>query len=697
MAGPSLAEALFEPRGIALIGASDEKGRNNARPQQFLEKHGFRGKIYPINPKRESVYRVKAYPSVTKVPGPVDHAFIMTGPNVVPSIMRDCAEAKVKVATIFTADFAESGSDGAKLQAEVVAEAKKGGVRVIGPNCMGVYCMDPPAMISPNTVLQLPEIYKGNIGVISQSGSLTGTFLSRGQHRGMGFSKMVSIGNECDISVAEVGEMLIDDPKTKCIMLFLETIRDEPAFTKMVRRAYTVDKPVMVYKLGRSEAAAEFTASHTGAIAGTDSAVEAYFRHHGVVRVDQFETLLEMPNLLLGRKPRPGNRVSVITTTGGGGGMAVDRLGVAGLIAAPLPNDAVERIEAEGGMVSNGPLLDLTYKGATTENTDRVLKEVMESEANDAAVMVVGSSAQFNPEVSVRSLVKFAGQAKPIGGFLVPEAAESGRMLTEAGVPSFRTPESCADAMRAFLNWNKPKPKPLKARIDMAPVRAALGTKGSRTLDEQQCRSVFSKLGIRQVAAAFTKTASAGAKAGDAVGFPCVAKVVSKDILHKTEAGGVVLGIDTEKQLASGLADIQNRISEELPEAKIDGYLIQSMEKGLAEVLVGYRLDELVGPTVVLSAGGVLAEVYSDAAVRLAPVNRATAFEMIEEVKGLAPIRGYRGLPKGDLDALADALIALSQLAFIKRPKLIEAEINPLIIKPEGQGALAADGLIFLE
>jgi len=267
MAGPSLAEALFEPRGIALIGASDEKGRNNARPQQFLEKHGFRGKIYPINPKRESVYRVKAYPSVTKVPGPVDHAFIMTGPNVVPSIMRDCAEAKVKVATIFTADFAESGSDGAKLQAEVVAEAKKGGVRVIGPNCMGVYCMDPPAMISPNTVLQLPEIYKGNIGVISQSGSLTGTFLSRGQHRGMGFSKMVSIGNECDISVAEVGEMLIDDPKTKCIMLFLETIRDEPAFTKMVRRAYTVGKPVMVYKLGRSEAAAEFTASHTGAIA----------------------------------------------------------------------------------------------------------------------------------------------------------------------------------------------------------------------------------------------------------------------------------------------------------------------------------------------------------------------------------------------------------------------------------------------
>lgn len=348
-------------------------------------------------------------------------------------------------------------------------------------------------------------------------------------------------------------------------------------------------------------------------------------------------------------------------------------------------------------MVSNGPLLDLTYKGATTENTDRVLNEVMKSEETDAAVMVVGSSAQFNPEVSVRSLVKFAGQAKPIGGFLVPEAAESGRMLTEAGVPCFRTPESCADAMRAFLSWHKPKPKPSKAAIDMAPVRAALGPEGSRTLDEQQCRTVFSKLGIRQVPAAFVKTVSTASKAGDAVGFPCVAKVVSRDILHKTEAGGVLLNINTQKQLANGLTAMQGRIARDMPEVKINGYLVQSMERGLAEVLVGYRLDELVGPTVVLSAGGVLAEIYGDAAVRLAPVNRATAFEMINEVRGLAPIRGYRGMPKGDLDAIADALVALSQLAFIKRPKLTEAEINPLIVMTEGQGAVAADGLIILE
>ena len=301
MAKQSLAKALFELRSIALIGASDVEGRT-LRPQQFLKKHGYKGKVYPINPKRKKVYELKPTNQLVMFQ-PVDHAFIMTGPSAVPAVMQDCAKAKVKVATIFTADFAEAGADGAKLQEEIVKEAKRGQVRVIGPNCMGIYCMEPPAMISPNTVLQLPKILKGNIGVISQSGSLTGTFLSRGQHRGLAFSKMVSIGNECDVSVAEVGEILIKDPKTKCILLFLETIRQEPAFTKMLRRAFKVGKPVIVYKIGRSDAAAEFTLPHW-CHCGQDSAVMLFSRIM-VVRVDQFETLLEMPNLLIGRKPRP--------------------------------------------------------------------------------------------------------------------------------------------------------------------------------------------------------------------------------------------------------------------------------------------------------------------------------------------------------------------------------------------------------
>ena len=363
----------------------------------------------------------------------------------------------------------------------------------------------------------------------------------------------------------------------------------------------------------------------------------------------------------------------------------------------PLPDDAVKRIEAAGGLISNGPLLDLTFKGATAENTDRVLDEVMKSNANDAAVMVVGSSAQFNPEVSVRSLIKFVKKAKPLGGFLVPEAAESGRLLTKAGVPCFRTPESCADAMLSFLRWQNPVPQQRSAQFDLKPVRKAIGNKSHCSLNERECRNVFSKLGIKQVRAAFAKNKEKLEQAVKSVGFPCVAKIVSRDIPHKTEVGGVLINIESLDQLKEGILNMEARVSETLPHARIDGFLIQSMEKGLAEVLIGYRVDELVGPTVVLSAGGILSEVYGDAAVRIAPVSHTTALEMIEEVKGLAPIRGYRGMPKGDLCALADALVKLSQLAFIKRPRLMEAEINPLIIRESGKGATAADGLIVLQ
>ncbi|MEM9682067.1 MAG: CoA-binding protein, partial [Pseudomonadota bacterium] len=308
MTQPSLYEALFTPRSIALIGASDTPGRNNSRTQVYLRKHGYAGAIYPVHPKRKTVYDEPCYPRVTDIPGPVDHAFITTPPETVPQVIRECGEAGVPVATVFTAEFAEAGPEGARLQQEVIETAKSCGVRLIGPNCMGIYNMDPPATIAPNLILELPELRKGNIGVISHSGSLTGTFISRGQARGLGFSKIVSIGNESDISVAEIGEMLIDDPKTEAIILFLETIRSADAFTAMARRAFAEGKPVLVYKLGRSEAAQEFTASHTGAIAGTDAAIDAYFRQHGVIRVNYFETLFELPMLLLGREPKPGNR-----------------------------------------------------------------------------------------------------------------------------------------------------------------------------------------------------------------------------------------------------------------------------------------------------------------------------------------------------------------------------------------------------
>ncbi|MCG8548203.1 MAG: acetate--CoA ligase family protein, partial [Alphaproteobacteria bacterium] len=604
MQKPTLAEALFTPRTIALIGASDTPGANNARTQIYLKKHGYPGTVYPVNPRRETVHGVKCYPSVTDIPEPVDHAFITTPPAIVPRVIRECGEAGVTVATVFTSDFAESGAEGAKLQDELIEAAKQGGVRLIGPNCMGVYNTDPPAPIAPNTVLQLQALIKGNIGVISHSGSLTGTFISRGQARGLGFSKIVSIGNESDISVAEIGEILVDDPKTEAILLFLETIRSADAFAAMARRAYEKGKPVIAYKLGRSEAAQEFTASHTGAIAGTDSAVDAFFRHHGIIRVNLFETLFELPMLLLGRDPKPGNSVSVLSTTGGGGGMVVDCLGTNGIETLPIPEDRAARLHEQGGIFSNGPLIDLTFNGAKADNVTLVLKELLAMPESGGVVMVVGSSAQFNPENAVKPFLELSAVRKPIGAFLVPQAEETNRLLTDAGVAAFRTPESCADAFRCCLGWTPPTVDAGSPAFDPGRVGKVLNDAGSGTLDEWQSNAVFEALGIPQAAAAVAPDASKALAAAETVGFPLVAKIISGDIPHKTEAGGVELGIRDSDGLATALERIKARVAEHSPQAKIDGFLLQRMESGLAELLLGYRVDSLVGPTVVLGTGG---------------------------------------------------------------------------------------------
>jgi acyl-CoA synthetase (NDP forming) len=693
MSETSLADALFTPRSIALIGASDKPGVNNSRTQVYLEKHGYQGKIYPVHPTRDTVYGVKCYASVKDIPDQVDHAFITTPPAVVPQVIRECGEANVPVATVFTSDFAESGDAGARLQEELIDAAKKGGVRLIGPNCMGVYNTDPPATIAPNSVLQLPTLNKGNLGVISHSGSLTGTFISRGQARGLGFSKIVSIGNESDISVAEVGEILVDDPKTEAILLFLETIRSGDAFAAMARRASAAGKPIIVYKLGRSEAAQQFTASHTGAIAGTDAAIDAFFRHNGIIRVDLFETLFELPLLLLGRKPKPGKTVSVLSTTGGGG-MVVDSLGRQGIDAVGIPHAKARALQEQGAVFSNGPLIDLTFNGTNPKNTAMLLNELLAMPENDGVIMVVGSSAQFNPENAVKPFLDLADSEKPIGAFLVPTAEESNQLLTNAGIAAFRTPEGCADAFRCCLSWQPPVPAPAVTDFDGNGLTALVNDPPAGTADEESARTIFHALGVPQVAAATASDANAGLAMAESVGFPMAAKILSPDIAHKTEAGGVELNIANTDALATALSAIQERVTGYNPSATLNGFLLQRMERGLAEVLLGYRVDSLVGPTVVLGAGGVLSEIYGDIAIRIAPVSVETAREMIDEVDGLAPIRGYRGMPKGDLDALADAIVAVSNLARLDGSRVSEAEINPLLVKPEGEGVVAVDGLI---
>ena len=686
---PSLAQALFAPRSIALIGASGDAAKNTSRPQRFLRKHGFTGAVFPINPGRDEIFGERAYPDLRAVTAPVDHAFIMVPADAVAGAVAQCCEKQVPVVTIYSDGFAETGEAGRKRQQELIELARPRGVRLLGPNCIGLISTQDRLALSVNAVLEQVEFAPGPVALISQSGSMMGSLMSRGLGRGIGFSKLVSVGNECDLSVGEIARMLADDPATRVILLFMETIRDADRLAEAARRAYAAGKRVIVYKLGRSEVGVELASSHTGAMTGSDDTADAFFRAHGMLRVEILETLFELPALVLGHKPAARHRVAALTATGGGAATVVDRLGVLGVEVVPPTDAIIAKLAARNIRIGTARLTDLTLPGARKEIYGPVLNELLASDHCDLVLAALGSSSQFQPRNAIEPIVEASPRHKPLAVFCTPQADASLALLNEAGIAGFRTPEACADAIRAWRDWRAPVETAAPDAARVASARALLG--GKSRLNEQEACRVFGKLGVPAAPSETITVPEQEVK----LDFPVVAKILSPDITHKTDAGGVAIGIATPDELKRAAAAILQRVRAKHPGAKVNGVLVQRMEKGLAEVILGYKRDPQVGPVVVLGMGGVLAEIYRDIALRLAPVTEEEAGRMIEEVKGLAVIRGYRGLPRGDTAALARAVSAFSGLAHLER-RVAEAEINPLIVKPEGEGVVAVDGLLVL-
>ena len=662
----TLARALFAPRAVALIGASGDAEKNSARPLRFLRKHGYSGRIVPVNPTRSEVLGERAWASLADAPGEIDHAFIMTPGDSVERAIEECGARGVPVATIFSDGFADAGAEGAARQARLIARARALGVRILGPNSMGVIDVPGRLALTVNAVLEADGLPAGTTSMVSQSGTMLGTVLSRGAARGLGFSKLVSVGNEADLGVAELVGLLADDPGTKVILLFLETVRDGQALSAAARRAHAAGKPLAVYKLGRSRLGAALARSHTGALAGEDAALDAYFRDCGMVRVDQLETLVEIAPLLEGRTPPDlarTPRVAVVTTTGGGAASVVDRLGLSG----------IETV-APG---ASSPIVDLTMK-ATPEQYTAALDDLLASPDCDGVLAVVGSSAQFHPRLAVDPIVRSRKSAKPLAAFFTPHAEASLALLAASGVPAFRTPESCADALAAYFAWRSPRAAPLGS----AEWPRELPRKGR--IDEAQALMLVASLGIEVVRHEIATPPGFA----HAVPYPVAAKALSADILHKTEAGAVRLGI-------AGRAAFEREVKAMLERVPARAVLVQAMVPGLAEAIVGYRHDALVGPLVLVGAGGVLAEIYRDFALAPAPVSEDEALAMIERVKGLAVVRGYRNLPRGDVRALARAVAALSRLALLSGSPVAEAEINPVIVKADG--VVAVDALVVMK
>ena len=640
-----LAQALFAPRAVALIGASGDARKNTARPQRFLRKHGYTGRIVPINATRDEVLGERAYRRLADVPGEIDHAFIMI--EEVEEALEDCARKGVAVASIYSNGFADAGAEGAERQKKLTLRAEALGVRVLGPNSMGVVNLPGRVALTVNAVLEMDAPPAGSTSLVSQSGTMLGTLLSRGAARGLGYAKLISVGNEADLGVAELVELLVDDADTRVIALFLETVRHADRLAAAARKAHAAGKPIVAYKLGRSALGEELARSHTGALAGSDVALDAYFRDCGIVRVDMLETLIEIAPLLATTKPagltRPA-RIAVVTTTGGGAASVVDRLGLHGIQLASMN--------------------DLTM--TATKDIYRVtLERLLRDDDCDAVLAAVGSSAQFHPELAVEPIVQAKRSQKPLAAFLTPHAERSLALLAARGIAAFRTPEACADAFAAYFAWRAPRQK-----MGTDPI-ISLGEKTGSVPNF----GLLATLGIPVAEHAIVHAPNYA----HTLAYPIALKRL--DVEHKTEVGGVVLNI----QSISELKDHAKRMNQER-------LLVQKMERGVAEAIIGYRDDPVVGPLIVVGAGGTLAEIYEDVAVELAPVSEAQAHAMINRVKGLATIRGYRNLPRGDVAALARAVSALSRLARVPGRPVREAEVNPLIVKREG--VVAVDALV---
>ena len=689
-------DALFAPQTVALVGASTDARKHTSRPQRALKRQGFTGRIVPINRQNDEVFGDRAYPSLLDVPHEIDHAFVMVPPGAVPNVLEECIERRVPVVTIYTDGFAEAGEQGRLAQEALVQRAREGGVRILGPNCMGLVSTASSTVLSTNAALEQLDIPRGPLSVISQSGSMTGGLLSRGLGRGAAFAKVVSIGNESDLTVGEIADWLVDDPETGAILLFLETIRDSDRLAAAARRALAAGKPVIAYKLGRSDIGRSIAASHTGAIAGGDAAAQAFFQAHGILRVTNLEALFELPALVMHRQPAARHRVAVMSTTGGGAALVADNLGVMGVEVVPPSEQVVQSLAEQGIAIPTGPLTDLTHAGTRSDVYRAVLGALVDADHCDLVLAVGGSSAQFQPEVAVDPMIEVVGADKPVAAFLAPNAEIGLARLTDAGAAAFRTPEACADAIAAWSRWTMPsEAAPVDSHV-LSSLRTLVAERSRQAVNEVDATRLLATLGVPMATSIVLGPDSTEADFQQ-LEYPVVAKVLSADIPHKTEAGGVVLGIEGPSQLGQAIAQITKNVAERMPDATVDGILVQEMHEGLAQVILGFRRDAEAGPIVVLGMGGVLAEITRDVAIRVAPTNLDEARAMIEAVTGLATIRGYRGMPLGDLDALAQAVVAMSQLGRDELSAVLEAEINPLLVRQEAHGVVGVDGLVVFD
>ncbi|MFY4258160.1 acetate--CoA ligase family protein [Achromobacter xylosoxidans] len=690
---------LLRPRSVAVVGASADPAKTAGRPIAYLRKHGFDGHIYPVNPKAAEIEGLRCYPDVRSLPEAPDVAIVLLGAQRTQQAIRELAGIGAGAAIVLASGYSETGEEGARRQRELRDAA--GAMRILGPNTIGLVNLTDRITLSASGALAADQLVSGGIGLVSQSGGILGALLSRATARGIGFSKLISTSNEVDLDLADFIGALADDLATRVIALYVETIRNPGAFRAAARKAIRAGKPIVAFKIGRSESGAQAAASHTGALAGTDAMYDALFEEAGIIRAQAFSDLLDIPAALASGSRLAGRRIAVLTSTGGAGTLVADCLGVAGfeLPAPDAPTGAALRAlqAGEHAALDRNPI-DVTLAGLQPDVLRGAVRAVLESDGYDALVAIAGSSAVAQPELLANALRDaLVPGAKPVVAYISPHAPRAAELLSRQGIAAFQSPESVSAALAAMWRVHAPA-RPPAADSKTAPPPAPVPCPEHGSLDEAQAKALFARFGVPGVREIAVRSAAEAVEAARQLGPRVVLKLLSGDILHKSEVGGVAVNLTPDEigpRLRRMAEDVQRHTGR-----VAEAFLVQEMVAGAAEVILGVHRDPL-GTAILLGMGGVVAELIRDTTLLLLPEDGAalTAWQVeaaLRRLKTWPLLDGYRGRDRADVPALVDAVLAFARMAQALGDRLVEAEINPLFVRPLGQGVRAADAIAII-
>ena len=694
---------FFSPKSIAIIGASEKPGVGKTIFYN-IAKH-FKGKIYPVTPSNPTVGGLTAYKNVLDIPDSIDLAVVAAPSKFTPSVMEEVGKKGIKGAIIVSAGFKEVDEAGAKLEREVGETAKKYGIKVIGPNCLGIMSFSKDNIMNSTFLKITPKF--GNIALVSQSGAICAATVEDAEAQNIGFSKVISMGNKVDMDESDVLELLAEDEDTRVIVMYLEDIRNARRFMEIAKRITTQrKKPIIVLKSGRTAEGAKAAASHTGALGGSDANYEAAFAQCGVIRVDTMGELFDLATAF-SKQPLPDGNVVIVSNAGGPAIISTDACSRYGLKMADISSIRDEIAEVIPAYGSPRNPVDIVGD-ADYLRFEKVLLLTLAHPNVGSVVTMCTPSATLNYDDLARVLVKMSQRFpnKTILASLMglAEGIENRRIMSEGGIPYYLYSEPAIRTLKAMYDFKKwadeasTKRDTLQFSKDTAKVKSIFENvrkNGRSNLLEEEGYEVLEAYGFPTPKSILCTTEQECMSAANQIGYPLVMKIVSPDIIHKSDAGGVKVGIKTDDELKNSFRTITDNALKYKSDAKIKGVLVQEMVKSAKETILGASQDPTFGPVIMFGLGGIYVEVLKDVVFRIVPIDEKEAINMVESIKTIKLLKGVRGEKSSDLKAIADSLQRLSQLV-VDFPEIKEFDINPLLVLEEGKGARVVDARIIL-